>query len=120
MPQIDVNQRYALYYPEKRPFFLEGRTTSTRPSSCLYANDRRPSMGGQAHRQEQGNDPRFLSSMDMNSPEISLSRRPKRRSRKGPLYRSLVSIFRLKKDLLSESMSGSSPPTKRPAWRGIP
>lgn len=23
-PQIDVNQRYALYYPEKRPFFLEG------------------------------------------------------------------------------------------------
>jgi hypothetical protein len=23
-PQIDVNQRFALYYPEKRPFFLEG------------------------------------------------------------------------------------------------
>ena len=23
-PQIDVNLRYALYYPEKRPFFLEG------------------------------------------------------------------------------------------------
>lgn len=23
-PQIDINQRYALYYPEKRPFFLEG------------------------------------------------------------------------------------------------
>lgn len=23
-PQIDVNQRFAIYYPEKRPFFLEG------------------------------------------------------------------------------------------------
>ena len=23
-PQIDINQRFALYYPEKRPFFLEG------------------------------------------------------------------------------------------------
>ena len=23
--QVDFNQRYALYYPEKRPFFLEGR-----------------------------------------------------------------------------------------------
>ncbi len=23
-PQIDVNQRFALYYPEKRPFFMEG------------------------------------------------------------------------------------------------
>lgn len=23
-PQIDVNRRFALYYPEKRPFFLEG------------------------------------------------------------------------------------------------
>lgn len=23
-PQIDVNQRFALYYPERRPFFLEG------------------------------------------------------------------------------------------------
>ena len=24
VPQIDFNQRFALYYPEKRPFFLEG------------------------------------------------------------------------------------------------
>ncbi len=24
VPQIDINQRFALYYPEKRPFFLEG------------------------------------------------------------------------------------------------
>jgi len=25
--QIDINRRYALYFPEKRPFFLEGRDT---------------------------------------------------------------------------------------------
>lgn len=27
--QVDFNQRYALYYPEKRPFFLEGREKYT-------------------------------------------------------------------------------------------
>ena len=25
MPQVEVNQRYDVYYPEKRPFFLEGK-----------------------------------------------------------------------------------------------
>ncbi|MFQ6081884.1 MAG: DUF5916 domain-containing protein [Candidatus Aminicenantia bacterium] len=31
-PQIDINQRYALYYSEKRPFFLEGREIFEFPS----------------------------------------------------------------------------------------
>jgi hypothetical protein len=34
--QIDVNQRYPLYYPEKRPFFLEGAETFTTPFDLVY------------------------------------------------------------------------------------
>ena len=34
-PQIDINQRYALYYPEKRPFFLEGMEIFQFPSDGL-------------------------------------------------------------------------------------
>jgi hypothetical protein len=34
--QIDVNQRYPLYYPEKRPFFLEGAETFTTPFNLVY------------------------------------------------------------------------------------
>jgi len=31
--QIDVNQRYALFFPEKRPFFLEGRDSFNFPGA---------------------------------------------------------------------------------------
>ncbi len=34
--QIDVNQRYPLYYPEKRPFFLEGAETFAAPLDLVY------------------------------------------------------------------------------------
>ena len=34
--QIDVNQRYPLYYSEKRPFFLEGAETFTTPFNLVY------------------------------------------------------------------------------------
>ena len=34
-PQIDINQRYALYYPEKRPFFLEGMEIFQFPNDGL-------------------------------------------------------------------------------------
>jgi hypothetical protein len=33
--QIDLNRRYALYYEEKRPFFLEGQETFTHPFDDL-------------------------------------------------------------------------------------
>ena len=34
--QFDVNQRYPLFYPEKRPFFLEGAETFTTPIDLVY------------------------------------------------------------------------------------
>lgn len=45
--QIDVNQRFALFYPEKRPFFLEGAEFFTTPLDLVYT--RRiadPTFGG--------------------------------------------------------------------------
>ena len=45
--QIDVNQRYPLFYPEKRPFFLEGAELFSTPLDLVYT--RRiadPSIGG--------------------------------------------------------------------------
>jgi hypothetical protein len=34
--QIDVNQRYPLFYPEKRPFFLEGADLFSTPLDLVY------------------------------------------------------------------------------------
>jgi len=35
-PQIDVNTTFALYYPEKRPFFLEGKSVFKTPFEIFY------------------------------------------------------------------------------------
>jgi Domain of unknown function (DUF5916) len=35
--QIAVNERFALFYPEKRPFFLEGRDLLSSPLAPLYS-----------------------------------------------------------------------------------
>ena len=34
--QLDVNTRFALFFPEKRPFFLEGADTFNTPLSAVY------------------------------------------------------------------------------------
>lgn len=34
--QVTVNQRFALFYPEKRPFFLEGIETFSTPNRLVY------------------------------------------------------------------------------------
>jgi hypothetical protein len=49
-PQIEANQRYALYYPEKRPFFLEGMEIFQFPQLNLVYTRRiiDPLAGGKA------------------------------------------------------------------------
>jgi hypothetical protein len=34
--QLDINTRFALYYPEKRPFFLEGASIFSTPLNVIY------------------------------------------------------------------------------------
>lgn len=50
LPQIEVNQRYALFYPELRPFFLEGAEIfSPSPGLVTFVNTRTivdPEFGG--------------------------------------------------------------------------
>ncbi len=36
IPQIDINTTYALYYPEKRPFFMEGSDIIKTPIEVFY------------------------------------------------------------------------------------
>jgi len=35
-PQLTVNQRYAVYYPEKRPFFMEGADVFSTPVNVVH------------------------------------------------------------------------------------
>jgi len=110
MPQIDVNQRYALYYPEKRPFFLEGKDFFDTPFELVYTRTIvDPQWGVKLTGKSKGTTIGLLSSMDMNSPEVTLtdsSAYEEEEEIEGPLYHSLVNIFRLKKDLFSESYIG--------------
>ena len=110
MPQIDVNQRYALYYPEKRPFFLEGKDYFDTPFELVYTRTIvDPQWGVKLTGKSKGTTIGLLSSMDLNSPEITLFEPgvfEDDGETEGPLYHSLVNIFRLKKDLFSESYLG--------------
>jgi hypothetical protein len=110
MPQIDVNQRYALYYPEKRPFFLESKDYFDTPFELVYTRTIiNPQWGGKLTSKSKGTTIGLLSSMDMNSPEITISDpdgEEEDDDTGGPLYHSLINIFRLKKDLFSESYIG--------------
>jgi hypothetical protein len=40
VPQIEVNQRFPLFYPEKRPFFLEGSQYFRSPGALTFVNTR--------------------------------------------------------------------------------
>ena len=49
LPQIEVNQRFALFFPELRPFFLEGAEIFSMPGPITFVHTRRivdPEFGG--------------------------------------------------------------------------
>ena len=52
--QIDVNQRYAIYYPEKRPFFLEGQEWLDPGGGMLYTRSMEMPRYGIRATAEQG------------------------------------------------------------------
>lgn len=107
MPQIDVNQRYPLYYPEKRPFFLEGKDVFDTPMELVYTRTiANPQWGlkltGKTGKTTLG----FLSAYDESSPEIDLSYGSEDEDEDPESTRGLVNIFRLKRDLYTESYIG--------------
>jgi len=104
MPQIDVNQRYALYYPEKRPFFLEGKDFFDTPFELVYTrNIVNPLWGtkltGKVGKLTMG----FMSAYDQTPPEID---NPWEDEPDIEDHRGFVNVFRLKQDLYSESHIG--------------
>jgi len=103
MPQIEVNQRYDLYYPEKRPFFLEGKDFFDTPLELVYtrtivAPQWGTKLSGKIGKTTLG----FLSTYDLYTSLIST---PLDEDDE-PTQRGFVNVFRLKQDLFPESYIG--------------
>ncbi|MCD6193200.1 MAG: carbohydrate binding family 9 domain-containing protein [Candidatus Aminicenantes bacterium] len=104
-PQIDVNRRFALYYPEKRPFFLEGMEIFRFPQIEMVYTRRiiDPIAGakltGKVGRFAYG----LLTALDT-SPTESLWEVHNGRSHTSD--NALFNIFRIKTDVFSESYLG--------------
>ena len=111
MPQIEVNQRYALYYAEKRPFFLEGKDLFDTPFELAYTRKIvDPQWGVKLTGKTGKTSIGFLSVYDHNPPEITIhspSDEDEEEEQEGDNpYNALVNIFRLKRDLFPESHIG--------------
>lgn len=105
MPQIDVNQRYPLYYPEKRPFFLEGKDYFDTPFEIVYTRKIvNPQFGLKLTGKTKGTTVGFLSSLDQNPFGIEIPNAPYDFSEGS--FQGLANVFRLKKDFFSESYLG--------------
>lgn len=106
IPQIEVNQRYPLYYPEKRPFFLEGKDLFDMPLELAFT--RRivdPRWGIKLSGKAGKTTLAFLSAMDEDPPLIAFPNAPEGVfSANG--NRSWISLFRLRQDLMAESYVG--------------
>lgn len=104
-PQIDVNRRFALYYSEKRPFFLEGMEIFQFPEIDMVYTRRiiDPITGakltGKVGRYTYG----ILSALDT-SPTESLWDISNGGGEK--THNALFNIFRIKADVLKESYIG--------------
>lgn len=110
MPQVEVNQRYALYYAEKRPFFLEGKDLFDTPLELAYTRKIvDPQWGVKLTGKTGKTSIGFLSVYDQNPPEITLqssSDEDEEEQEGDNPYNALVNIFRLRRDLFTESYIG--------------
>ncbi len=63
--QVSANQRFALYYPEKRPFFLEGLELFNTPNTLIYTrNIVQPDAGYKLIGDVHGTTVAYLGSVD--------------------------------------------------------
>ena len=100
--QVDVNLRYALYFPEKRPFFLEGREIFNTPIEVLYTRRMADPLYGAKFTGKIGRTTiGFISALD-EAPGVQLP------GEENPYLgeRALFNIFRLKRDIFSNSSIG--------------
>ncbi len=104
-PQIDVNQRFALYYPEKRPFFLEGMEIFRFPEiEMVYTRRIIEPLAGAKLTGKTGRFTYGLLSAYDTSPTESLW--DVHNGEGHGTDNALFNIFRLKADVFSESYIG--------------
>ena len=118
MPQIDVNQRYDLYYPEKRPFFLEGKDYFDTPIELVYTRTiSTPMWGGKLTGKAGKTTMGFMSTYDAAPTDIDIPGAPEEQESS----RGFVNIFRLKQDIYAESYIGAIYTDKRNGedWNSI-
>ncbi|MBU4495229.1 MAG: carbohydrate binding family 9 domain-containing protein [Acidobacteria bacterium] len=106
MPQVDINKRYDLYFPEKRPFFLEGSDFFDTPIELVYTRtiinpDWGVKMTGKMGKTTMG----FLSVFDTNPTPISLPDVDEP-AEDADIGSGFINIFRIKQDLFKESHIG--------------
>lgn len=105
IPQNDVNQRYALYYSEKRPFFLEGKDFFDTPFELIYTRKIINPLWGTKLTGKIGKTTiGFLSAYDKNPTEIDFP--GAKYDDKDTKSRSLVNVFRIRRDFFEESYVG--------------
>jgi len=105
MPKIDVNQRYALYFTEKRPFFLEGKDFFDTPIELVYTRTiDNPMWGGKVTGKIGKTTIGYLSAYDKAPGDINIPLAPDTPEQANG--RGLVNIFRLKQDIFQESYIG--------------
>ncbi|MGD9346847.1 MAG: DUF5916 domain-containing protein, partial [Candidatus Aminicenantes bacterium] len=104
-PQIEANQRFALFYTEKRPFFLEGMEIFRFPEVNLVYTRRiiDPAAGGKATGKVGRFTYGFLTAYDLNPTESlwDVSENGEARDEKA-----LFNIFRIKADVAPGSYLG--------------
>jgi hypothetical protein len=104
VPQIDVNSTFALFYPEKRPFFQEGSDLFNTYFNAVYTrsiND--PVVAGKMTWREGSNSSAFLTARDDHSVIILPFEEESRFVENG---RSFSNILRFRHDLGKQSHIG--------------
>ncbi len=103
--QIDVNTTFALYYPEKRPFFNAGAELFDTWIEAIYTRSiNNPLVAGRIMSQSNKNTFSFLSAMDEDSPYI-IPAEEKTLMTLGK--RSVSNIFRYRRSLNESSFIGA-------------
>ena len=107
IPQNEVNQRYPLHYPEKRPFFLEGRDIFNTPFELAYTRkivdpDGGLKLTGKIGKTSFG----FMSTIDKYSDKINIRATEDDETTNTFLHKSFVNMLRMKTDLFEESYLG--------------
>ncbi|HEX5133345.1 MAG TPA: DUF5916 domain-containing protein [Candidatus Krumholzibacteria bacterium] len=102
--QIDANQTFALFYPEKRPFFLEGADRFASLIDVVYTrsiND--PIAAGKYTGKSGPNTLTFMTAKDETSPYIVPFEEQSGGAAGGNTY---SNVLRYKRDILTESFVG--------------